>query len=142
MATISEKQMRDAIAAFNAHDVEKYLSFSTDDILVENLAAGVTIHGKEEARANLKNTFALIPDVRIEIKSFFTSGDHACLEYILSGTPAAPLPNGIPATGKSFSVRGAGVSEYREDKVCKITQYADAATLMRQLGVLPPPPQK
>lgn len=145
MATMQpdlEKQMSEIIAAFNAHDAERYFSFSTDDVLIENVAMGMIIHGKEEARANIKNIFATIPDAKIEITSFFATGNHQCAEYIFSGTPTGALPMGIPVTGKSFSVRGVAIAELREGKACRITQYSDSATVMRQLGIFPPPPQK
>jgi len=145
MATVQpdfEKRIQDAIGAFNAHDVEAYLSFSTEDVIVENLATGEIINGKGEARASLKRAFAAIPDIKVEIKSFFSSGNRQCVEYVVNGTPRGELLGGIPATGKSFSVRGVGVSELREGKTFRVTQYGDSSTVLQQLGMLPALPQQ
>ena len=47
--------MKDFIAAFSAHDVEKVLSFFTDDIFYEEVAAGGAVaRGKEELRARIR----------------------------------------------------------------------------------------
>jgi predicted ester cyclase len=49
---------------------------------------------------------------------------------------------GIPATGKSFSYRIVAVKTLRGDKISHVSSYSDSAFLMRQLGVLPPTPQR
>ena len=136
-----DKQMRDVVAAMNAHDIEKYLSFATDDVIAENVAMGVIIRGKEEYRNNLKLLFAAFPDYRIELTSHFASGNRSCAEAVASGTHKGDFM-GIPATGKTFSVRGVSVAELREGKASRITSYSDSASMLRQLGVLPSPPQK
>jgi steroid delta-isomerase-like uncharacterized protein len=135
-----EKQTRDIIAAFNSHNVDRFLSFHTDDVIV-NMADGTVAHGKEEAGANLKRIFAAFPDYSVELTSFFASGNHACVEGIASGTHTGNYM-GIPATGKRFSLRVVSISELREGKASRVSAYSDSASLMRQLGVLPPTPQK
>ena len=145
MATMKpdlEKRMKEAIAAVNSHNIEKFLSFSTDDIFSENLATGVVSHGKEESRKYFKQLFAAIPDFKIEPTLFFASGNHQCMEYVASGTPKGELPGGISATGKSFSIRCVSVSELREGKTCRASLYYDLSTMLKQLGVLPPLPKK
>jgi len=145
MATMQpdlEQRIRDIFAALNAHDVEKYLSCTTDDILYENVAASVVSHGKEETRANLKGMFAAIPDLKMELRSCFTAGKYECSEWVMIGTVTGTLPGGIQATGKSVSVRGVSVAERRENKLCRVSVYLDMATIMRQLGIVPAPPLK
>jgi steroid delta-isomerase-like uncharacterized protein len=141
MATMQsdlEKQIRDVVAAMNAHDIEKYLFFATDDVIAENVAMGVTIRGKEEYRSNLKLLFAAFPDYRIELTSHFGSGNLSCAEAVVSGTHKGDFM-GIPATGRAFSVRGVSVAELREGKASRITAYSDSASMLRQLGVSPAP---
>ena len=141
MQTDLEKQTKEIYAAISAHDIEKFLSFHTDDCIVEIVATGTVSRGKEEGRASLKRAFAAFPDVKLELISFFTSGNRQCEEAIMSGTHKGEYM-GIPATGKSISLRIAYIRESREGKTCRVTQYSDYATLMRQLGVLPAPSQK
>ncbi len=145
MATMQpdlERELKERIAAINSHDVEKILASCTDDIIGENVALGMVNRGKEEGRKYFKQLFTTIPDFKIEPTLFFSSGNHVCMEYVLSGTPVGELPVGIPATGKRFSVRCVGVSELREGKTCRASTYLDSATMLRQLGVFPPMPQK
>ena len=142
MQTDLEKQTREIYAAVNAHDIEKFASFHTDDVVVENVATGVVARGiGEEARATLKSAFAAIPDYKLELISYFASGNRQCEEFVVSGTHMGDYM-GIPATGKKFSYRAVLVRELRGGKTCRVTTYSDSATLMRQLGVLPPLSQK
>lgn len=128
------------MAAWRSHDVEKILSFYTDDCIFEDLAISRVLNGKEELRAYIKEGFTNLPDFRIEAKSSFASGDHVCIEWIMSGT-SGNLP-GMPVTNKSYSVPGVAVIELKEGKVKRETDYWDTSSLMRQLGVLPASPQQ
>lgn len=136
-ATEMDLWANNQLAAWNSHDAEKILSFYSDDCIYEDLVVGKVNHGKEELRAFITDLFTGSPDIRMEKKSFFASGDHVCMEWIMSGTHSGNW-TGMPATGKSFSVRGVSVSEIRDGKVKQNTDYYDGAPLMRQLGLLPP----
>ena len=59
MAIDLEKQSMDLFTALNAHDVEGFLSFHTDDVVV-TMADGSVIQGKENLRDYFKNSFAAI----------------------------------------------------------------------------------
>jgi predicted ester cyclase len=55
----------------------------------------------------------------------------------MSGTHNGDFP-GIPATGKHFSsARGTSILELEAGKIHREADYWDAATLMRQVGLLP-----
>ena len=59
----------------------------------------------------------------------------------MSGTHRGDFP-GIPATGKHFSaVRGSTVLELGAGKIHRESDYWDAATFMKQVGLLPSPSQ-
>jgi hypothetical protein len=59
------------------------------------------------------------------------------LEWVISGTRHGNFP-GLPATSKRFSaVRGATIVEPQEGKVRRNSDCWDAATCMRQGGLLP-----
>ena len=138
MAIDLEKQSRDLFTALNAHDVEGFLSFHTDDVVV-TMADGSVIQGKENLRDYFRNSFAAISEMKADLTSVFCSGDHLCEEYILSGKHKGEFM-GIPATGKSFSYRQVAVKTLRGDKISHVSSYSDSASLMKQLGVLPSTP--
>jgi steroid delta-isomerase-like uncharacterized protein len=140
MAIDLEKQSRDLFAALNARDLERFLSYHTDDVVV-TMADGSVIRGKANVRDYFKNSFAAISDLKADLTSIFCSGDHLCEEYILSGKHTGEFM-GIPATGKSFSYRHVAVKTLKGDKISHVSSYSDSASLMKQLGVLLPMPQK
>ena len=139
MATDVERMFEDYLAAWNAHDVEKIASFFTDDCVYEDVARGAVNRGKEELKAFVSAFFAAVPDVQFEVKSGFGAGDWAGSEWIMTGTRTGAMP-GIPATGKSFSIRGASITELQEGKIRRNTDYWNLASLLQQLGVMPEAP--
>ena len=135
-----EEWVKDLLAAWTSHDVENILPFYADDCIFEDLAISRVLNGKEELRAYIKEGFTNLPDFRIEAKSSFASGDHVCIEWVMSGT-RGNLP-GMPVTNQSYSVPGVAVIELKKGKAKRETDYYDGATLMRQLGLPPSSPQQ
>ena len=85
MATDLEKQAKDIYAAINAHDLDKVLSFHTDDVFVESPAGGRVMHGKEELRASLNGYFGAFSNFKMELTSFIASGNRCWEEWVVSG---------------------------------------------------------
>jgi steroid delta-isomerase-like uncharacterized protein len=54
----------------------------------------------------------------------------------MSGTHQGDLP-GMPATRKSFAVRGATALELDNGRISRNSDYWDMATLLTQLGLMP-----
>jgi len=137
---VTEKWIRDLFAAYEPYDEEKVLSLHADDYVYEDVARGVVIRGKTEFAALMREFFSAFPDYKGELTSFFVSGDRACVEYVMKGTHTGDL-HGLPATGKRISLPIAEIWELRDEKIVKASSYYDAATMLRQLGMLPPAPQ-
>lgn len=128
-------------AAWSTQNVERILSFFTEDCVYEDVALDAVNTGKQELEAFLRATFAAIPDFRIEPKAAFAAGTQVANEWVMSGTQTGPFP-GIPATNKWFSVRGASIMEVEQGRIRRNTDYWNLATLLQQVGVLPQtPPQ-
>ena len=141
MATESEKMMNDYVAAWNAHDMERVLSFCTDDVVFEEVPMEKVWRGKKEAKDFAKDTFTNFPDFKIEMKSAFNAGDRSAGEWVMSGTFANSSTPGMPATGKRFSVRGTSIIEFREGKISRESMYWNLASFLQQVGLMPGPPQ-
>jgi ketosteroid isomerase-like protein len=73
-----------------------------------------------------------VPDLKLEVVRHMETGDRGSVEWVFSGTDV-----GLYKTGKKFSVRGASVYEMRGGKFSSNRDYYDAASIMRQVGVLP-----
>jgi len=119
-------------AAWNAHDADKVASLYTDDVIYEDVTFGLIAHGSAEMRKFAADFFAGVPDLKLEVVSNTSMGNHGSVEWVLSGTDV-----GLYKTGKKFSVRGASVYELRDGKFSRNRDYYDSASIMRQVGVLP-----
>jgi steroid delta-isomerase-like uncharacterized protein len=132
--------MQEYTRAWNSHDAEKVASFFPEDCLYDDHPAGFVFKDRAAVKAYAEGVFKAFPDMKIEVKSFIVSGNMSASEAVMSGTATGPLPSGAPPTGKSFSVEFSGIAEHEGDLIKRITTYYDSATLYRQLGVLPAPP--
>lgn len=141
MTTINIEHTLDEWAVgWSTRDIERVVALCTEDCVYEDVPLGVTNHGKEELRAFGQQVFNAFPDFKIELTTQAAAGDWAMLEWTMSGTHQADLP-GMPATGKSFSVRGATALQLDDGRISRDSDYWDMATLLTQLGLMPPPPQ-
>jgi steroid delta-isomerase-like uncharacterized protein len=123
------------IAAWNSHDPDKMLPLFTDDVFYEDVAFGEVSHGSAELRKFFLSETEGIPDLELKLTRANIRGAHGTIEWTFSGTD-----KGVYKTGKKFSVRGVSVIDMRDGKISRNVDYYDAATIMRQVGVLPTPP--
>jgi steroid delta-isomerase-like uncharacterized protein len=110
-------------------------SFFTEDCVYDNLARGQTYRGKDELKSWAKASFDAIPDFKIDLTSLFISVDLVACEWIMTGTLSGNSPE-LPATGKSFSVRGATIAQLKDGKIQRNADYWDLATFLRQVGLM------
>ena len=138
-----KKILSDYILTVNSHHVSEILSFCTDDVFYENVARGSVYRGKEEFAAGLNASFTEIPDLKHELKSVFGVGDCAAMEYVILGTHANTIRSvpGIPATGKTLSVRGVSIFQLRGGKISRQSEYYNLATVLQQIGLMPGQPK-
>ena len=136
MATNVERMWKDYFKAWNLHDVEKITSFFTDEGVYEDVAAWLVNRGKKEISEFIKTTFTWSPDVKFEMKSFFSTGEWIGSEWLMAGTHGGDVP-GLPATGKSFSIRGASITELRKGKISRNSDYWNVFSFMQQVGLMP-----
>lgn len=141
MATSDLDRMLDdwavAWSANESNDPERVLALFADDCVFEDVTFGVVACGKEELRSFVKSAFAAVPDFKYGVISRFATSQWAAIEWVMSGTHKGDFP-GIPATGQRFSlVRGSSILELEAGKIRRESDYWDAATFMKQIGVLP-----
>jgi len=138
MATAEGERVLEVWAtAFASHDMEGFLALYTEDCIYEAVPFGAVNHGKAALRAWVEHTFASTPDFTVTVTTRFAVGNWAAMEWVMSGTHSGDYP-GIPATGKRYAaIRGATVVELQGGKIHRSSHYWDAATLMKQVGLLP-----
>jgi steroid delta-isomerase-like uncharacterized protein len=140
MATDLKKQTKAVYSALNKHDIENFLSFHTDDVILESVPDGSVAKGKDELRTVINGYYTGFSDFKMEMTSCIASGNRQCEEFIVTGTHNGTY-QGIPASGNKISFRGILVREMKRGKTSRVTNYFDSATMMRQLGISAPQPQ-
>jgi steroid delta-isomerase-like uncharacterized protein len=141
MATDIEQWLKDEKEAWATQDMKKIASVYSDDCIYQDLAAQKICHGQGEIHDFMVYTVKIFPDFKYDIESFFFSGDHVCMEFVMSGTYMGDIPGLPPANGKSFSLRAAHICELRGGKAMRVTDYYDKVSLMQQLEILPSSPE-
>jgi|SRR5882724_12168530 len=133
----SERMLDDWAMAWTSNDPERVLALFADDCVFEDVTFGVVARGKEELRSFASDAFAAVPDFKYGLTNRFVASQWAAIEWVMSGTHKGDFP-GMPATGKRFlSVRGSTILELEAGKIRRESDYWDAATFMKQVGLLP-----
>jgi steroid delta-isomerase-like uncharacterized protein len=134
-----ERLMQEVIEIWSQHDTGKVdLVFAADGVY-EDVALGEVKRGRAEIKTFLRENFVAVPDFKVELTRAFSTGDRAVCEWVMSGTHTGDYTD-LPATGKSFSVRGASVVLVEGGRIKHWTDYYDMYTFLAQLGVLPASP--
>jgi steroid delta-isomerase-like uncharacterized protein len=131
-----DRMLEDWAAAWSLHDVDRLLALCSDDCVYEDVTMGAVSRGKAEVKSFASAVFAAFPDFEIRLMSGFTAGNWAGAEWTMSGTHKGDLP-GLPASGKSFTVRGATICELKAGKIKRNSDYWDMAAFLKQTGLMP-----
>jgi steroid delta-isomerase-like uncharacterized protein len=138
MATQNTTLAQQLVDAWNTHDPERTVALLTEDHVYEDVTFGAVNRGPAETQQFFASAFAAFPDLHFEATAAVVSAEQGALEWTMTGTHRGDMP-GMPATGKAFTVRGATVFEITGNKLRSVRDYWDAATLLRQLGLLAEP---
>ena len=123
--------------AWNAHDPAAVARHMADGAIYEDVALGRVLHGPSEIAKFVEEATRSSSDFRFEVVSLFTAGSNYANEWVMLGTNDRALP-GVPATGRSFRVRGASVGKLdASGLIVENRDYYNLAELLTQLGTLP-----
>jgi steroid delta-isomerase-like uncharacterized protein len=136
-----KKVMDDYLIAWNSHDINKILSFFTDDGIYEDVTRGIVNHSKKEIAGYLNTSFIDFPDLKIVVNTVIATGDWTVYEIVTSGTHAHSSRPEVPATGKTFSVRAVSVFKMSKGKISRQSEYYNYATLLQQVGLMSAQPK-
>ncbi len=140
MTTVSQVDIKAILdeycVAWNDHDVDKIVSFYTDDGTYEKVWMEQVAKGKEELTTEFNEMLNAIPDFKLQWPSYFIGGNMASFEWIMTGTHLGDFPNLLPATGKAIYQRGSAIVEMRGNRIARQTNYMDNFTFLQKLGVM------
>jgi steroid delta-isomerase-like uncharacterized protein len=123
-------------AAWSMNTPSTIDSIFAKDGIYEDIAGNALVKGRENIKKLLKETTSAIPDFNIKLLKWFSSGNMVACQWIMKGTQTGNMGD-IPATGKSFTVRGASIAIIKEGKIIRWTDYYDSFSFLKQLGVIP-----
>lgn len=95
-----------------------------------------TCRGPDEIAAYFEDTFAAVPDFRIEVVGIAEQGDDVFVQWHLTGTHNGPLL-GVAATGKRLEIDGIDHFVVRDGKVVSNFVVVDQLQYARQIGMMP-----
>jgi steroid delta-isomerase-like uncharacterized protein len=131
-----EAIVREHVDAENRKDVEATIAtFHSPNYRVN----GEPVDGEAAVRDLLVGLMAGFPDFHGEIGKLHHADDAVFGEAHITGTHQGEF-NGIPATGKPIDIRMAAIFEFEDDRLMCEAVYWDIATLLTQIGILPPGP--
>jgi steroid delta-isomerase-like uncharacterized protein len=107
---------------------------------IEDVALGRVLQGPSEIASFVEEATRSSSDFRFELVSLLTVGADYANEWVMLGTNDRERP-GVPATGRSFRVRGASIGRLDANgRIVENRDYYNLAELLTQLGILPTPP--
>ena len=129
------------VDAWNQGDLTKYAPYEDDNFLGEGTGTSGPLNGIQN-RAYLQNFLTAFPGSKVEVQRTIVQGDYVVTNWKVSGTNAGPLqtPSGrsIPPTGKMITIVGSTTDQLKDGKVVHNWNYFDMASLLSQMGLLPP----
>jgi ketosteroid isomerase-like protein len=97
---------------WNAHDVDRLMTFMADDCVFESVAGpdacGTRHVGHARVREAFARVFAAFPDARFGAARHFVSGDRGLSEWLFTGTAG---------DGRKVEVNGCDVFTFRGGKI-------------------------
>ncbi len=87
---MNKVQLQEYSDAWNEHDIDKIMSFMTEDCVFEPGGGperyGIRFEGAKAVRERCIEVWTDIPDVQFTNGIHFTEGDHGCSEWTITGT--------------------------------------------------------
>ena len=137
MVTANRAFLDRYLDAWNAHDPAAVARHMADGAIYEDVALGRVLHGPSEIAKFVEEATRSSSDFRFEVVSLITTGSDYANEWVMLGTNDRALP-GVPATGRSFRVRGASVGKLDSSGlIVENRDYYNLAELLTQIGIPP-----
>ena len=110
------------------------------DLVVEDFVELDPLPGQRQGREGLKEVLGLMraafPDIHWAVEEMVAEGDKVVTRFTWTGTHRGSFM-GIPATGKSVSVKGVVIDQLEGGKMSNSRILMDSLGMLQQLGVVP-----
>ena len=128
-----------SLEAYNDKNWDAARVSMAENCIYDEVATHRRVEGVERVIDAWIGWATAVPDSKATIEKSYAFDGGVVIELKWRGTQTGPMmgPEGeIPATGKSFEMRGCQVIEMDGDKAVAIRHYFDLATMMSQLGLV------
>ena len=132
----TEQRLRDFYASMAARDLDRMVTFLSDQCSYEDVPVGVLSRGREEIRAFFSTTFSEWSDLEVRVETIFAAERWACSEWTWAGRFSGEVL-GTKVAQAQASLRIGSIIELHEGQISRVTDYWDLVDVLQQIGVLP-----
>ncbi|MCI0394828.1 MAG: ester cyclase [Chloroflexi bacterium] len=136
MITGLEKIVREMIAAWNAHDLERLSALYAADYQGVDLGQTEPQQGPQGARQSAGRFLAAFPDLSFSAADTVCHDNRIVLCWTIHGSHRGTLMN-IPPSGREVTIRGVSLFTVNGDKIAEGYHLWDLAGLLRAMRLLP-----
>ena len=127
--------MQEYFAAWTEGNLEKILSYFSDDVVINLLGVPVLLEGKTAVSQNFVVPFTNgFPGNVHQVQNFVHQGTQVVVEWMFTAVHQGEFM-GIPPTGKEIRLPGCSVYTVEGGKITRGNLYFHGPTLLAQLGV-------
>jgi steroid delta-isomerase-like uncharacterized protein len=119
--------------ALNRHDADGVAASFAEDGVMTDTGTGQRAEGRTAIKEAAAGFISMFTDLRIDKTATMSDGDRYGAEWVMTGIHTGDIP-GLPATGRSFRVVGAGMGEVRDGLIVRATEYWNMADFLTQVG--------
>ena len=123
----------------NAHKPDAVDKFCVANFVDHNPDMGHSGQGIDDAKKSFADWFASMPDAHVTVDNMIAEGDLVVSMVTMTGTMKGDM-GGMKATNKSAKVGGVDIVRIKDGKAVERWGYFDQMAMMKQLGMMPPPP--
>jgi steroid delta-isomerase-like uncharacterized protein len=126
--------VRDYVAAWNSHDIDRLTSLFREDASYGEFGLGRIMLGQQEIRRHLIATFAALPDLTIApTREPLLSGERVFWQWLMMASHKGEF-GGVLPTGKRFELRGVSVLLTNGDEIVRAADCFDVPEFLRQVA--------
>lgn len=134
---VSPAEVAEAIFdSMQRRDLDAVARLQHDDIEDDFVAVGV-YRGKPAVRGFFEELFAAVPDFTLTPQRILSDGEHATVQWRITGRFSGAPFLGVKATGRWIDLRGIDVMHVIDGLLVDNTIYYDMLSFARQVGMLP-----
>ncbi len=136
----NERIVREIFEAINIRDVERGVPLFSEHCELMDIPFGEVYRGPDGWRQQYDYWLSAFPDGKVEVTDLIATDQRVVVEYRGSGTHTGTLKSSsgeIPPTGRSSTNQFCDIYQIEDGNIVRGRSYFDAASMMRQLGLLP-----